>query len=341
MFSETRMIEEGRNVLNRVLPPDWACEDTSDRCIRIQSPDGTQATFQIEAKRRVPLGMIPNIQALFKRNFGNVPLVIAHWLSPLSRAELTRVGINYLDLTGNVDLRLARPGLYVCTQGADHDPEPLSSTLASLKGAGAARAVRALADFFPPYGVRQLAALSDASAPVLSRVLMLLEREGLVERNQGAVVSVAWANMLRRWTEDYNFVKTHRAVPCLEPRGIPALVQKLIGWSEPWAASGTLGVPLGMTVAPLQLATLYVKAPEQAIRSFGLKTVVAGANVLLVEPVDNGVFARSLRGSDGIVRCAPSQVFADLLTGPGRGSSEAESLLAWMEIHETLWRKSP
>ena len=37
-----------------------------------------------------------------------------------SRAE----NLNFLDLTGNVRLVLARPGLYVETQGAQQDPSP-------------------------------------------------------------------------------------------------------------------------------------------------------------------------------------------------------------------------
>jgi hypothetical protein len=81
-----------------------------------------------------------------------------------------------------------------------------------------------------------------------------------------------------------------------------------------------------------------VESPERVARTLGLKTVESGANVLLVEPSDPGVFSRSTRGEDGMIRCAPSQVFADLLTGPGRGSSEAEALLEWMETHHDLWR---
>jgi hypothetical protein len=296
----------------------------------------------VAAKRRVPLGAIPQLRAAFSRAPSATPLLVAGWLSPLSRAELTAGGVNYLDLTGNVDLRLARPGLYIRTTGADRDPEPESSTLASLKGTGAARAVRALADFMPPYGVRELAESSGASAPVLSRVLALLESEGLVtRRDRGGVGRVAWANVLRRWGQDYRFQRSHRAVPCLDPRGVSALIRKLPAFPDPWAATGTMGVPPGVAVVPMQLATLYVESPERAAAELGLRIVDTGANVVLVEPADAGVYARSTRGDDGFVRCAPSQVYADLLTGPGRGSAEAAALLEWMEANERAWRRRP
>ena len=92
---------------------------------------------------------------------------------------------------------------------------------------------------------------------------------------------------------------------------------------------------------PVQLATLYVESPERTAAELGLKIVESGANVVLVEPVDAGVYARSSHGDDGIVRCAPSQVYADLLTGPGRGSAEAAALMEWMEANESAWRRRP
>lgn len=345
MLSETAILREGYDALQRLLPRGWSCSAIveppgSDLQVTIRAPDDAAADMVMEAKRRVPLGAIPQVRAALSRAGAATPLLVAGWLSPLSRAELTAVGINYVDLTGNVDLRLTRPGLYIRASGAERDPEPASSALASLKGAGAARAVRALADFMPPYGVRQLAEASGASAPVLSRVLALVDREGLVTRDaRGAVQTVAWGNVLRRWGEDYGFRRSHRAVPCLDPRGISALTRKLAASTERWAATGTMGVPPGVAVVPVQLATVYVESPERTAAALGLKIVESGANAVLVEPADAGVYARSERGDDGVVRCAPSQVYADLLTGPGRGSAEAAALMEWMEANEGGWRR--
>lgn len=100
-------------------------------------------------------------------------------------------------------------------------------------------------------------------------------------------------------------------------------------------------MPPGVAVAPAGLATLYVESPARASRELGLVAVDSGANVLLrgVSEVDE--LARSSRGPDGVVRCAPSQVVVDLLTGPGRGTSEAEALLAWMRENEASWRRRP
>jgi hypothetical protein len=94
-------------------------------------------------------------------------------------------------------------------------------------------------------------------------------------------------------------------------------------------------------VAPVTLATVYVDSPERCARELGLVPVDAGANVLLIGVSEADERARAFRGADGIVRCAASQVAADLLTGPGRGSSEGEALIEWMHANEPKWRRRP
>lgn len=345
VISETSVLRIGLDTLAALLPPGWRVADTPpspdvDARVVVTAPDGARGELVVEVKRRLRVGEIPAVRARLLTAQGGSPLVLAGWLSPLSRRELLDAGISYVDGTGNVDLRLSRPGLYVRADGAARDPEPARSTLLSLKGPGASRAVRALVDFVPPYGLRELASASGASAPVLSRVLTLLEGEGLVRRGaRGPVEEVAWSGVLRRWGEDYEPASAHRAVPFLEARGLGALQRKLGTLTEPWAATGTLGVPPGTAVAPTHLVTIYVERPERSAQALGLRRVETGANALLVEPADAGVFARSVRGEDGVIRCAPSQVFVDLLRGPGRGSAEAEALLTWMEADEGRWRR--
>jgi hypothetical protein len=41
----------------------------------------------------------------------------------------------------------------------------------------------------------------------------------------------------------------------------------------------------------------------------------------------------------GVRYVAPSQAAVDLLTSPGRGPSEGQELLSWMEAHERDWRR--
>lgn len=190
--------------------------------------------------------------------------------------------------------------------------------------------------------MRELAEASRASASVLSRVATLLASDGLLQRGErGSIVDVSWVEVLRRWAEDYRFPGTERGVPYLDPRGVAAFTRKLTALGQPWAATGTLGVPVGVAVALVTLATVYIDSPERVARDVGLVSTDTGSNVLLVGVGEADERGRASLGTDGIVRCAASQVAVDLLTGPGRGSSEGEALLEWMRANEPAWRKRP
>lgn len=194
----------------------------------------------------------------------------------------------------------------------------------------------------PPYGIRELAKASGASAPVLSRVATLPAADDLLRRDaRGAVLEVSWLDVLRRWAEDYRFSGTERGVSYLEPRGVEAFTRKLAAFGQPWAATGTLGMPPGVAVVPVTLAAVYVDSPERAAHEMGLLPMEIGANVLLIGVSDSDERLRSHAGPDGLTRCAASQVAADLLTGPDRGSSEGEVLIEWMLANESRWRKQP
>lgn len=347
MISETAMLARAEDAIASLLPDGWSCTRAdvprkTDLLLTIRSPDGAAGNIAVEVKQRVAQGNVAAVSAQLARAAPAVPLVVAGWLSPLTRAALTAKGVGYVDLTGNTDLRLSRPGLVVRTSGAAKDPTPAPSVIGSLKGPGAARAVRALVDFVPPYGIRELAKASGASAPVLSRVVTFFAADALLRRDRrGAVLEVSWVDVLRRWAEDYRFPGVERGRSYLDPRGVAAFTRKLANLGQPWAATGTLGVPPGASVAPVTLASVYVESPERAAREMGLVPMEVGANVLLIGLGESDERLRAVAGADGVVRCAVSQVAADLLTGPGRGSSESEALIDWMRANESSWRKRP
>jgi len=347
VISETAALARAEDAISALLPEGWTCGRREapagiDLALILRAPDGVTADLVVEVRGRLQPGVVAVLAERLARLAPAYPVVVAGWLSPLARASLTAAGVGYVDLTGNVDLRLSRPGLLVRMAGAARDPAPASGTLGSLRGPGAGRAVRALVDFAPPYGVRELAKASGASAPVLSRVASLLASEALLERDaHGRFVGVGWEAVLRRWTADYRFGGSERGVSYLDPRGPAAFLRKLGTLEGPWAATGTLGVPSGVAVAPVTLATVYVPSPERAARELGLVPVERGANVLLVGTSDVEELSRSGPGPDGVVRCAPSQVAADLLTGPGRGTAEGEALIEWMRANESTWRRKP
>ena len=308
----------------------------------IASPTGESAVLAIEIKRTLePRDVFQSVERISMITAGAVsravPVLAAAYLSPRVRDLLRARGVGCVDTTGNVWIEISVPGLFVSTNGAGRDPWPRDYKLRSLRGRGAARAMRAILDTRPPYGVRELAQSTGASAPTLSRVLDLLEREAIVIRVRGAVSTVDWQAAIRRWAEDYDQTQSNTPTTVLEPRGLPALENKLRAMTFPYAATGALAAQRFDSIAPARLATIYVTDPSQAIDRLELRETEAGANVVLLEPLDPVVFDRTVE-RDGLRCVAPGQLAADLLTGPGREPSQGEEMLSWMERNEHVWR---
>jgi hypothetical protein len=269
---------------------------------------------------------------------GARPLFVAPWISEQTRDRLASEDVSFVDATGNVRLTAERPGLFVTAEGARKNPWPTDKTLQSLRGTGTMRALRALLDFTPPYGVRELAGWSEASAPTLSRVIELLERDDLLTRDdRGTVVDLDWAGTIRRWARDYDVLTTNDSATYLQPRGLPALAELLRSTRIPYALTGSLAANEIAPYAPARLAMLYVETLRDAADAFDLRPADAGGNVVLLQPYDPVVFARTIERSNlRIVN--PTQLAVDLLTGPGRAPSEGEQLLTWMKDNTDAWR---
>lgn len=315
-----------------------------DATVTIASPDGYDARVVVEAKRRLDPKLIPVVAAQLERHTRSggetVGMAVAPFLSPRAREILARMSVAYADATGNLRLAIERPALYIETTGALSDPwaRPGDRPLRSLKGPTAGRVVRALCDFRPPFQVQQLAKRSGTSLGSVSRVFAFLEPEGLITREpRGPVTEVRWADLIRRWAQDYTFARANTTRTFLEPRGVSALLQKLRAGIVPYVITGSLAAVQVAPVASPRLAALYVDDVERAGELLGLRRAETGANALLAEPFDAVVFERVWE-RDGLTYAALTQVAADLLTGPGRGPSEGDELIRWMQNHEDAWR---
>lgn len=350
--SEKLIASRIEQLLVRCLPSAWSLQAEhvvrarrvrTDLFVEIASPSGGKAALAVEIKRTIAprdVGLLAERISKLARGHhpAAVPVVAASYLSPRSRELLETVGVGYVDTTGNARIEVSEPGLFISTQGVDRDPWPQDDELRSLRGRGAARAVRAIIDSAPPFGVRELGAAADVSAATLSRVLALLERDGIIERERrGPVLGVDWKAAIRRWAQDYDQASSNTATTYLEPRGLPALERALVGTRLAYATTGAFAAQRFDPIAPAGTAALYVDDTYEAASRLGLREAEGGANVVLLEPFDPVVFDRTITRDR--LRCvAPSQLSVDLLTGPGREPSQGEEFLRWMQENQDAWR---
>ncbi|MEV5705426.1 hypothetical protein [Actinoallomurus sp. NPDC052274] len=275
-------------------------------------------------------------------------MVMAPWISPRSQGILRDHEIGYLDLTGNIFLRVPRPAIVISTEGdrrapRSEQPRPGKPTLAGPK---AGRLVRLLADVAPPYRAKEVAATARLSLPYVSRLLDTLEDQLVIRRDGRVIVDVDWVGLLRLRAGHLSLLRHNSYVGMLAPNGPGHLMRRLRDLQKTGRGSriALTGSYAARAVAPLAVGgqvMLYVSADldstDAVAEDLGLLRVDEGADVLLLRAHDEVVFERT-RDVDGIRQVALSQLVLDCLSGPGRMPAEGEAVLHSMAEDERLWR---
>lgn len=343
--------------LSAPLPTGWTLVERKetlldskrvDAVLRLTDPEGTATDLVIEAKRvveRRDLGRIRDQLDETIRELGGeaMGLVAGRYLSPQVRADLTQLGLAYVDATGNMRIALDRPAIFLSDRVTDRDPwRGPGRPRGSLKGEPASRTVRTLVDYRGPLSISDLIKLSGASTGATYRVRDYLIEEGLLEQLPDATYRAPdWQKLLREWASDYALPPASTRA-FIAPRGIESLRAKAADADDfRYAATGSLANEEWAPYAPTKLARLYVHDIDAAATWLDLRPTDIGQNVLLIEPKDSHsiVFENTWTARDGVTLAAPSQVAVDLLNGPGRNPAEGEALIAWMAANEEAWRK--
>ncbi|MFJ3826045.1 helix-turn-helix domain-containing protein [Streptomyces nodosus] len=363
----TDVLLQGISALQRMLGEDWDVAVQPDQSLPVHGGDmGWDAVVRITSRhdsmftellvdvrdRLTPkdvAGYLGSTALLVRQLSHHTRLVVfAPWISPKTQEELRRREIGYLDLTGNVSLRVPRPAIVLHTQGADRAPvshrPPSNKPL--LTGARAGRLVRLLADVIPPYRATDLAKRSGLSLPYVSRLLDSLDDQLLIERDGRLIVRVNWQELLRTRAHHLDLVHHSSPVGMLAPNGIPAVINHLAASDGRIAGTEVLvtGSYAARTIAPvavggqLMLYTLPGKAMQTRIaHELNLIPVPEAADVLLLSPWDLSVWQRS-RKYDSYWQVGLSQLVLDCLSGPGRLPAEGEKVLEYMAANEHAWR---
>lgn len=342
------IVLEAQQVLRSRLPEGWRidCQErlgamgdpSVDAQFRVRGPDGRTARLEVYSKRVLQPRDVLMLHMYLQNQRSTNAVVVAPYLSPAVRGRLQEAGLGFIDLTGSIRIVLSSPGLFIEASGADVNPDRQHRPSRSLRGSKAGRIVRVLVDRREPPGVRELAGLAGVNPGYVSRIAALLDEQALIERSgRGRILSVDWAGLLERWSQDAPLSSRGEQTTCLDPRGIRALTSRLGKSNLRYSITGTLAVSEFAPVAATRLAVVYVESIDDAVSTLDLRISERGANVILIEPEDYGVFEGST-SRNGLNVVAVSQAAADLLTSPGRGPSEAEALISWMRENEGVWR---
>ncbi|MDE0804530.1 MAG: MarR family transcriptional regulator [Acidimicrobiales bacterium] len=247
--------------------------------------------------------------------------------------------MSYLDATGNAEIRLDEPAVFIRTTGADRNPKPKPASGPRLRGPKAWALLRTLAEVPPPFGVRELAEAVDVDPGYVSRVLRALEDELLITRKpRGPVTDVEWEGLIRKAASTYSVFDSNETSMWVATSGPTRFIEdvavKRIG---DWAVTGSVAAARLAPVAGAEVAVIYTDDPERLANAGRLLATTQGANVVIAVPYDPVVF-ESTDEADGIPYASPTQVVVDCLTGNARMPAEGEAVIDWMRKNEVRWR---
>lgn len=331
-------LDEAVGWLREELPDGWTTSVTrrvsAGGDIRIAAPSGDEAELKVQTiKDAAPR----SVSALASEE--GPMLVVAGWLSERVQQILRARGASFLDSTGNAEIRLSKPGLFIRTEGAKRNPSPTPTKGPNLRGPKAWALLCTLAEIPPPLGVRELAEAVNVDAGYVSRVTRVLEDELLVTRSpRGPITAVEWEGVLRRAASTYSLFDANVSTTWVASSGPGRLLADLTGKrAGRWAVTGSFAAARVAPVAAPEQAVIFTDDPERLARAGRLLPATSGANVVLLEPYDPTVFNRAVT-SDEIPNVSVAQAALDCLTGNARMPPEGEALLGWMRKNEPRWR---
>ena len=256
-------------------------------------------------------------------------LVAAPFISSRSASICLQEGVGYLDFAGNCYLSFQQ--VYIRIEG---QPNPFGRdrSLRSLYAPKASRILRVLLanPIDRIWKVKELGEESGVSIGLVSNVKKLLdEREWIEDHEVGFSLSDPGA-LLREWAENYSYRK-NRIREFYSLQGISEIESRIAeACSKSNIKYALTGFSAAARMAPAvryQRVMAYVgEGIDRLSQRLELKEVGSGANILLLEPYDEGVLY-GCEEVDGLLVASPIQVYLDLKGFRGRGEEAAEALL--------------
>jgi len=257
------------------------------------------------------------------------PVIIAPYISELGKEVCKKIGVGFLDLSGNAYLDFN--SFYLEVEGKPNKFKSLRrlSGLFNPKGERVLRLYLLQGKDESVQSYRQIAAEVSVSLGQVSKVNRKLDELGLwTEELEGATV-LDKTKLLDSWRDNYRFER-NRVLTFYSMKQIPQIENQIAKFCK------TNGVQYALTLfsganrlAPFtryNVATSYFSGDIERIRKeLELKEVPSGANLQIIIPYDEGVYYK-VHEVDSYIIANPIQIYLDLYNYRGRGREQADFL---------------
>ncbi|MGD9946247.1 MAG: type IV toxin-antitoxin system AbiEi family antitoxin [Burkholderiaceae bacterium] len=270
---------------------------------------------------------------------GAVPVFIAPYLSPETRALCDEYEVGFVDLEGNA--RLAFDGVFIDRQVASK-PAAERRELRSLFKPKSAQILRLM--LRQPSRAWRVVGLAEAAGVSLGHVSNvrsgLLDREWAQVSDEGLLLSDPDA-LLDAWREAYEppAGRRHDFYTTLHGEAFDKIVREL----HPAPDAGLTALAsfsAGQWLAPYgRIGTQYFYADETGLArlcvALKLSAAVKGENVAVTVLEEPGVFRDTVEPAPGVICTSPVQTYLDLTVAGERGREAADHL----RQERLQWRK--
>jgi hypothetical protein len=275
-----------------------------------------------------PQQIVPALKQLRRYGRDQTAVLVVPYMGPHGEELCRGENANWMDLSGNA--RIIAPGLRVIVRGMPNRfvRRGRPRSLFAPKSARIARLL--LLHPREAFTQREIAKRVGLGEGYVSRLVHALLSADLVDRDRGGAVRACDpALLLDAWRDAYDFGKhrIHQAhVVSRSGENATTQVAEILSKAKvPYAATGLSAAWLYAPFAAFRIATFYVARIDAKLGTYGLRTVESGANLWLVEPNDDGVYAEAEERNG--VRCVSAlQAYLDLKGHPERAKEAADEL---------------
>jgi len=257
------------------------------------------------------------------------PVIIAPYISELGKEICTKMGVGFLDLSGNAYLDLS--SFYLHIEGKPNKFKSLGklSGLFNPKGERVLRFYLLQGKDESLKNYRQITAEVSVSLGQVSKVNKKLDELGFWIEESKSVKALDKKKLLDLWRDNYRFER-NRILYFYSIKQIPQIEKQFA------ELCSTNGMQYALTLfsggnrlAPFtryHVATSYFSGDIEKIKGeLELKEVPSGANLQIIIPYDEGVYYKA-QEVNSIIVANPIQIYLDLYNVKGRGREQAEFL---------------
>ncbi len=257
------------------------------------------------------------------------PVIIAPYISELGKEICKKIGVGFLDLSGNAYLNF--DSFYLEIEGKPNKFKSLGklSGLFNPKGERVLRFYLLQGKDESLQSYRRIASEVSVSLGQVSKVNKKLDELGLwIEESEG-VKALDKPKLLDLWRDNDRFER-NRILSFYSMKQIPQIEKQIAEFCK------TNGVQYALTLfsganrlAPFtryNIATSYFSGDIEKIKGdLELKEVPSGANLQIIIPYDEGVYYKAQEVNSATV-ANPIQIYLDLYNNKGRGKEQANFL---------------